>query len=82
MQTTDPSLLFQTTADLASAADRERKIRAAEHIGSPIRLASKILDLCIDGDDAYTAESGWQARRVDLTVSELQLGWCRPLLKQ
>jgi hypothetical protein len=68
MQTTDTGLLFQTSADLASSASRERKVKAAEKIGNPIRLSSKILDLCIHGDTAFTAESGWIARKVDLNV--------------
>lgn len=69
MQTTDPGLLFQTSAQLAEASDRERKIEAAAKIGDPIKLSGKILDLKVIGDDAWTAESGWQARCVDLSVS-------------
>jgi hypothetical protein len=68
MQTTDTGLLFQTSADVASSASRDRKVKAAEKIGNPIRLSSKILDLCIHGDVAFTAESGWIARKIDLNV--------------
>lgn len=79
MQTSDPGHLFQTTAQLKQAASRERKLKAAEKIGSPITLSSKVLGLEIRGNDAFTAESGWQARRVDLKVifmPLLRLGIC------
>ncbi|BEJ12499.1 hypothetical protein CspHIS471_0209590 [Cutaneotrichosporon sp. HIS471] len=66
MQTTNPGLLFQTSQQLTDASDREHKLEATQNIGSPIKLSSKILDLIISGDDAWTAESGWQARCVDL----------------
>jgi hypothetical protein len=69
MQTTDTGLLFQTSQQIADESNRERKIEAAQDIGSPLKLSSKILDLVISGDDAWTAESGWQARCVDLAVS-------------
>lgn len=68
MQTSDPGHLFQTTAQLKQAASRERKLKAAEKIGSPITLSSKVLALEIRDSHAFTAESGWQARRVDLKV--------------
>lgn len=69
MQTTDPGLLFQTSQQLADTSNRERKIAAAQNIGSPIKLSSKVLDLIVSGDEAWTAESGWQARCIDLAVS-------------
>lgn len=75
MQTTDTGLLFQTSQQLADASNRERKIEAAQNIGNPLKLSSKILDLVVAGDDAWTAESGWQARCVDLTVSSAM--YCR-----
>ncbi|BEI81798.1 hypothetical protein CcaverHIS002_0209580 [Cutaneotrichosporon cavernicola] len=67
MQTTNPGLLFQTSQQLTDASDREHKLEATQNIGSPIKLSSKILDLIISDDDAWTAESGWQARCVDLS---------------
>ncbi|CAK9785580.1 putative cytoplasm protein [Cutaneotrichosporon oleaginosum] len=67
MQTTDPSLLFQTSQQIADASNLERKIEAAQNIGDPLKLGSKILGLIISEDDAWTAESGWQARCVNLT---------------
>ncbi|KIR43751.1 cytoplasmic protein [Cryptococcus deuterogattii 99/473] len=70
MQTSDPGHLFQTTAQLRQAASRERKLKAAEKIGSPITLSSKVLGLEIRGNDAFTAESGWQARRIDLKTGK------------
>ncbi|OXC71158.1 cytoplasmic protein [Cryptococcus neoformans Ze90-1] len=70
MQTSDPGHLFQTTAQLKQAASRERKLKAAEKIGSPITLSSKVLALEIRDSHAFTAESGWQARRVDLKTGK------------
>jgi len=69
MQTTDTDLLFQSNQQLADSSNRERKIAAAEKIGSPIKLSSKALDVVVRGQEAWTAESGWQARRLDLNVS-------------
>lgn len=68
MQTSDPSLLFLSSQQLSDAAIRERKIKAAENVGSPITVSSKVLDMTLLGSDAWTAESGWQARRIDLRV--------------
>lgn len=68
MQTTDTGLLFQSSQQLADASSRERKIVAAEKVGNPIKVTSKVLDLAVQGQDAWTAESGWQARRLDLNV--------------
>lgn len=68
MQTNDPSLLFLSSQQLSDAASRENKIKAAENVGAPIKTSSKVLDLTVLGSDAWTAESGWQARRVDLNV--------------
>lgn len=31
-------------------------------------LSSKVLASCIEGDSLWTAESGWQARRINLEV--------------
>ncbi|WVQ76246.1 hypothetical protein IAR50_005911 [Cryptococcus sp. DSM 104548] len=66
MQSSDPGHLFQTSAQLAQSAARERKLQAASAAGNPITLSSKIIDCALLGDHAFTAESGWQARRVDL----------------
>ncbi|RSH82685.1 uncharacterized protein EHS24_007679 [Apiotrichum porosum] len=68
MQTTDTGLLFQSSQQLADASTRERKIVAAEKVGNPIKVTSKVLDLVVRGQDAWTAESGWQARRLDLNI--------------
>ncbi|ODN76115.1 hypothetical protein L202_06047 [Cryptococcus amylolentus CBS 6039] len=70
MQSSDPGHLFQTSAQLAQAATRERKLKAAEKVGNPITLSSKIIDLQILESHAFTAESGWQARRVDLCTGK------------
>lgn len=69
MQTTDTGLLFQSSQQLLDASNREKKIVAAEKIGNPIKLSSKVLDVVVQDQEAWTAESGWQARRVDLNVS-------------
>lgn len=68
MQTTDPNLLFHTNQQLADASNRERKVQAAEAVGNPIKVTSKVLDVVVRGQEAWSAESGWQARRVDLNV--------------
>ena len=71
MQTNDEGLLFQTSTDLKVSADRQKKLKAAENIGNPIRTSSKVLDFVIERDDAFVAESGWQIRQVDLKVCNL-----------
>ncbi|OCF44065.1 cytoplasmic protein [Kwoniella heveanensis CBS 569] len=70
MQSSDPGHLFQTTSQLNQAADREKKLRAAEKIGEPINVSSKVLDLVIRGQEGWTAESGFQARRLDLRTGK------------
>ncbi len=67
MQTSDPNLLFQTDSDLAKAANYDVKRIAAREHGQPIETG-KVIDLILEGDDAITAESGWQARRICLRV--------------
>ena len=69
MQTTDASLLFQTNSQLEHSASHDRKLAASAGIGAPINLAGKVLDFEILGSEAWTAESGWQSRCVDLLVS-------------
>lgn len=68
MQTNDPDYLFQTTSELSNAERRERKLKAAEKVGDPIKVSSKVLDLLVDDQLAWTAESGWQARKINLAV--------------
>jgi hypothetical protein len=74
MQTDDASNLFQTDAALAKSDARRSKAQRASKIGDPISLPSKILALQVRGQDAWVAESGWVARRVDLTVSRRREG--------
>lgn len=69
MQTTSTDNLFQTDAQLELSDRHRRKAEVVKDVGQPIQLSSKALDLIIRGNDAWTAESGWQARRVDLLVS-------------
>lgn len=76
MQTDDASNLFQTDAALAKSDARRSKAQRASKIGDPISLPSKILALEVRGQDAWVAESGWVARRVDLIVSRRgEGGW-------
>ena len=70
MQTNDPDYLFQTSSELSNAEKRERKVKAAEKVGNPIKVSSKVLDLLIEDQLAWTAESGWQARKINLGVRE------------
>ncbi|KAK4687523.1 hypothetical protein P7C73_g2604, partial [Tremellales sp. Uapishka_1] len=70
MQTNDPGHLFQTTKQLNDAADHARKVPATEKIGDPIHVSGKVLALEIRGQQAWTAESGWQARRLDLRTGK------------
>ncbi|KAL7418738.1 hypothetical protein Q5752_006421 [Cryptotrichosporon argae] len=70
MQTTDTGLLFQSTQQLADAASHQRKVVAARDVGRPIACSSKVLDMTVVGDDAFTAESGWQARRINLATGK------------
>ena len=69
MQTTDTELLFQTNQQLDANAQRQLKIVAAEKVGSPVQVSSKVLDITIRWPDAWTAESGWLARHLNLEVS-------------
>lgn len=69
MQTDDASNLFQTDAALAKSDARRIKAQRAAKIGDPISLPSKVLALQVRGQDAWVAESGWVARRVNLMVS-------------
>lgn len=68
MQTSDAQNFFQT--DAAIEQDERRRIKSvrAAKLGDPIVLSSKILKLEVRGQDAWTAESGWVARRTDLKV--------------
>jgi hypothetical protein len=68
MQTADTGLLFQTNQQLDAAAQRKLKIVASEDVGSPITVTSKILDVQVIWPNAWTAESGWLARHLDLEV--------------
>ena len=68
MQTTDTNLLFQTNQQIGAAAQRKLKIAASEDVGSPITVSSKILDVQVIWPNAWTAESGWLARHLDLEV--------------
>jgi hypothetical protein len=68
MQTADTDLLFQTNQQIDAAAQRKLKIAASEDVGSPITVSSKILDVQVIWPNAWTAESGWLARHLDLEV--------------
>lgn len=73
MQTTDTGLLFQTNQQLDATAQRQLKVAAAEKVGSPIQVSSKVLDIQVRWPDAWTAESGWLARHLNL---EVRPSWC------
>ncbi|WRT63755.1 uncharacterized protein IL334_000680 [Kwoniella shivajii] len=66
MQSSDPGHLFQTTTQIKQAAEREKKFKAAEQIGNPINVSSKVLDLVVRGQEGWTGESGFLSRRLDL----------------
>jgi hypothetical protein len=68
MQTADTGLLFQTNQQLDAAAQRKLKIATSKDTGSPITVTSKILDVQVIWPNAWTAESGWLARHLDLEV--------------
>ncbi|GHJ84326.1 hypothetical protein NliqN6_0728 [Naganishia liquefaciens] len=70
MQTDDASNLFQTDAALAKSDARRVKAERASKIGDPISLPSKVLALQVRAQDAWIAESGWVARRVNLTTGK------------
>ncbi|KAI7956917.1 hypothetical protein MJO28_004012 [Puccinia striiformis f. sp. tritici] len=70
MQTADEGKLFQSDAQLNVAEGRRLK-SLADHKpdvenGYPIILPSKPLQIILDGDDAYVAENGFVAQRVNL----------------
>lgn len=68
MQTTETDLLFQTDSQLVDTARRQRKLQVTASLGRPINLSSKVLGIVVQGNKAWTAESGWQARYLDLEV--------------
>ncbi|WWD22567.1 hypothetical protein CI109_107060 [Kwoniella shandongensis] len=70
MQSADPGHLFQTTQQIKHAAEREKKLKAAEKVGDPIIVTSKVLDLVVRDQEGWTGESGWQARRIDLRTGK------------
>lgn len=76
MQTTSDANLFQTDAQIELSERHARKAEVVKDVGLPIQLSSKALDLVIKGNDAWTAESGWQARRIDLLVRWDRLTRC------
>ncbi len=61
--------LFHTEAFHAEQAARATKAERCKKVGEPIECPSKIISFEINGQDAWTAESGWVARKVDLRVS-------------
>jgi hypothetical protein len=70
MQTTDSHNLFQSSASLSKQDARQRKLVRAAKVGDPILLGSKVVRMVVRGQEAYTAESGWVVRRVDLRVNK------------
>ena len=67
MQTTDPDLLFQTSLQISQGADRARKVEAAKNVGHAVNVG-KVIELAVEGSEILVAESGWQARRVNIKV--------------
>lgn len=57
---------FQTDADLAKQKEKAAKYNYTE--GDAIQLASKALDVRLFGNYLYVAESGFQVRKISLTV--------------
>lgn len=49
------------------------KAERTRDVGEPIELKGKVIQMIIRGDDAWTAESGAVARRIDLTVRSCSL---------
>lgn len=68
MQTTDESLLWISEADNERREARRTKAAQTSQAGEPIELPSKPLDLIVRGNDAWIAENGFVARRLDLVV--------------
>ena len=66
--TTDEDLLFQADQDLERREVRQGKLQRLADKGQPVKLSTKALDLLVRGNDAWTAESGFIARRTDLQV--------------
>ncbi|KAG8865397.1 hypothetical protein FRB96_000287 [Tulasnella sp. 330] len=74
MQTTNTENLFRTESAIKDEEARKRKADRMKDIGEPIAVDSKIIKAVIQGDEAWTAESGHIARRVDLkTRKTLQI---------
>lgn len=57
---------FQTDADIAKQKEKEAKYNYTE--GDALQLTSKALDIRIFGNHIYIAESGFQVRKISLTV--------------
>lgn len=58
---------FQTDAELAKQKQKEAKYNYTE--GDAIQLASKALDIRLYKNYIYIAESGFQVRKISLTVN-------------
>jgi len=72
----DEGKLFQSDAQLSLAEGRRLKSlgdhRPSAENGYPIILPSKPLQLLIDGDDAYVAQNGFVAQRVNLKSGKVK----------
>ncbi|KAA1075779.1 hypothetical protein PGT21_026468 [Puccinia graminis f. sp. tritici] len=76
MQTVDEGKLFQSDAQL-NVAEARRLKSLADHRpnadnGYPIILPSKPLQVILDGDDAYVAQNGFVAQRVNLKSGKVK----------
>jgi sugar lactone lactonase YvrE len=60
---------FQTDAEIAKQKEKEAKYNYTA--GDAVKLSSKALSLCIspDGKYIYIAESGFQVRKMERSVS-------------
>ncbi|ORX34773.1 WD40-repeat-containing domain protein [Kockovaella imperatae] len=65
MQTSDPGLLFRTSADILAAEARARKAVALEKRGSPFSLGAKILDLKLGRDEVIVGDSSGAVKCLD-----------------
>ncbi|KIJ44229.1 hypothetical protein M422DRAFT_67525 [Sphaerobolus stellatus SS14] len=70
METTDVNNLFRAEADIAKDLVRQEKAERTKDLGSPLELSGKVLSLVVRGSEAWTAEGGRVARRIDLETGK------------
>ncbi|KIJ60635.1 hypothetical protein HYDPIDRAFT_32058 [Hydnomerulius pinastri MD-312] len=62
----DNTVLLRAEAELVLEEARRQKAERTKTLGSPIQLAGKALDICVEGNSAWIAENTHVAKKIDL----------------